>query len=38
MADLQVKHPSELFGKKATVKAYEKEVEGNTRTYLKFLY
>jgi len=38
MKDMNVEHPDELKGKKATIKAYEKGVEGNTKTYLKFLY
>ena len=34
MKDLKVKKPSELIGKKALIKAYEK----SNRTYLKFRY
>ena len=40
--DINVKHLGEfivsIHGKKALIKAYEKESEGKTKTYLKFRY
>ena len=38
MADLKVKEPKEIVGKEITIKAYDKEVGDDKKTYLKFLY
>jgi len=38
MNDLRIEHPKDLIGRKATIKTYDKEVDGNKKTYLKFLY
>jgi len=38
MKDIKAEKPDEIIGKKATVKAYDKESNGQTKTYLKFLY
>src|SRR6056297_1525938 len=38
MADLRIEKPDQIVGKKATIKAYDKEVEGKPKTYLKFMY
>jgi len=38
MADIKAKKPDEIKEKKATIKAYKKEKDGQTQTYLKFLY
>ena len=38
MADIRAEKPSEIVGKKATIKAYDKESNGQTKTYLKFIY
>jgi len=37
-ADIGVKTPQEFIGKKATIKAYDKTIDGKIRTYLKFKY
>ena len=38
MKDVKAKDPKDLEGKKAMVKSYQKEYDGNSRTYLKFRY
>lgn len=38
MTDIGAKKPEEILGRTATIKAYDKETEDGTRTYLKFKY
>lgn len=38
MKDIGAKVPADIVGKSATIKAYDKKVGEDTRTYLKFLF